>query len=64
MAGKLQEIKGRVEVAVGKATKNSKLQQTGKIDQAAGKLKQAVTKSKKAAIKDINEAAKVVKRVK
>jgi uncharacterized protein YjbJ (UPF0337 family) len=44
MAGKAEEIKGRVKEAAGAIADNDKLRHEGKIDQAAGKTKQAVEK--------------------
>ncbi len=44
MAGKQDEIKGRVKEAAGAITDNDKLRREGKIDQAAGKVKQAAEK--------------------
>jgi len=37
MAGKAEEIKGRVKEAAGAVTDNDKLRREGKIEQAAGK---------------------------
>ena len=45
MAGKAEEIKGRVKEAAGAVTDNDKLRREGKIEQAAGKTKQAVEKA-------------------
>ncbi len=45
MAGKGEEIKGRVKEAAGALTGNKKLKSEGKVDQAAGKVKQAVEKA-------------------
>lgn len=44
MAGKGEEMKGRVKEAAGALTGDEKLKREGKIDQAAGKTKQAVEK--------------------
>jgi len=44
MAGKADEIKGRVKEAAGALTDDDKLRREGKIEQAAGKVKQAVEK--------------------
>ena len=44
MAGKSDEVKGRVKEAAGAITGDDKLRREGKIDQAAGKAKQAVEK--------------------
>jgi uncharacterized protein YjbJ (UPF0337 family) len=44
MAGKGEELKGRVKEAAGALTDDDKLRREGKIDQAAGKLKQAAEK--------------------
>jgi uncharacterized protein YjbJ (UPF0337 family) len=45
MAGKADELKGRVKEAAGAVTDNDKLRREGKIEQAAGKTKQAVEKA-------------------
>jgi len=42
MAGKSDQVKGRVKEAAGALTGNDRLRRAGKIDQAAGKTKQAV----------------------
>ncbi len=42
MAGKAEEIKGRVKEAAGAVTDNDQLRREGKIDQASGKVKQAI----------------------
>jgi uncharacterized protein YjbJ (UPF0337 family) len=55
MAGKADQIKGRVKEAAGAITDNDKLRRDGKIDQAAGKAKQAVDKV-------VDKAKKVLKR--
>lgn len=44
MAGKGEEIKGRIKEAAGAVTDNDKLRREGKVEQAAGKTKQAVEK--------------------
>ncbi len=44
MAGKQDEIKGRIKEAAGALTDNNELRREGKIDQAAGKVKQAAEK--------------------
>ena len=44
MAGKKDEIKGRVKEAAGTITDNDELRREGEIDQAAGKVKQATEK--------------------
>jgi len=44
MAGKAEEIKGRVKEAAGAITDDSKLRREGKIEQAAGKTKQVAGK--------------------
>ena len=44
MAGKGEEIKGRVKEAAGAITDNNKFRREGKIEQAAGKTKQVVGK--------------------
>lgn len=45
MAGKPDELKGRVKEAAGAITDNDRLRREGKLDQAAGKLKQAAEKT-------------------
>ncbi len=57
MAGKAQEVKGRVKEAAGAMTNNNKLRREGKIDQAAGKTKQAVSKAVDK-VKDVVEGKK------
>jgi uncharacterized protein YjbJ (UPF0337 family) len=44
MAGKQDEIKGRIKEAAGALTDDNELRREGKIDQAAGKVKQAAEK--------------------
>ena len=44
MAGKAEEIKGRMKEAAGAVTDNDKLRREGKVEKAAGKTKQAVEK--------------------
>ena len=44
MAGKADQVKGRVKEAAGEIADNDKLRREGKIDQAAGKAKEAVEK--------------------
>ena len=44
MAGKKNEIKGRVKEAAGALTDDDQLRREGKIDQAAGKAKEAADK--------------------
>jgi uncharacterized protein YjbJ (UPF0337 family) len=44
MAGKADQIKGRVKEAAGAIADNDKLRREGKIEQAAGKTKEAVDK--------------------
>ena len=44
MAGKSDEVKGRVKEAAGAITDNDQLRREGKTDQAAGKVKQAAEK--------------------
>jgi uncharacterized protein YjbJ (UPF0337 family) len=44
MAGKAEQVKGRVKEAAGALAGNDKLRREGKIDQAAGKTKEAVEK--------------------
>lgn len=62
MPGKIQELKGKIEEAVGKITKNDRLKEVGQIDQTAGQLKQGVSKAKRSAIKDITKMSKVAKK--
>jgi uncharacterized protein YjbJ (UPF0337 family) len=54
MAGKAEELKGRVKEAAGAMTDDDKLRREGKVDQAIGKAKQAATK----AVEKVDEAAK------
>jgi uncharacterized protein YjbJ (UPF0337 family) len=42
MAGKGDQVKGRLKEAAGAITDNDKLRREGKLDQAAGKTKEAV----------------------
>jgi len=42
MSGTTDEIKGRIEEAVGVVTDNQRLKDEGRIDQATGKVKKAV----------------------
>jgi uncharacterized protein YjbJ (UPF0337 family) len=42
MSGTTDEIKGRVEEAVGVITDNQRLKDEGRIDQATGKVKKVV----------------------
>ena len=42
MSGTTDEIKGRVEEAIGVVTDNQRLKDEGRIDQATGKVKKAV----------------------
>jgi uncharacterized protein YjbJ (UPF0337 family) len=44
MAGKAQELKGRVKEATGALTGDARLKREGQIDQATGKLKQTAEK--------------------
>ena len=44
MAGKTDQVKGRVKEAAGAITDNDKLRREGKTDQAAGKVKEVVEK--------------------
>ncbi len=44
MAGKAEEVKGRVKEAAGVITNDDQLRREGKIDQASGKVKQAAEK--------------------
>jgi uncharacterized protein YjbJ (UPF0337 family) len=44
MAGKAEEMKGRVKEAAGAIANDDKLRREGKIEQAAGKTKQTVDK--------------------
>jgi len=43
-SGKLEEIKGRIEEAIGVLTGNTKQKRRGKIDQVAGKAKRGADK--------------------
>jgi uncharacterized protein YjbJ (UPF0337 family) len=45
MAGKQDEIKGRIKETAGALVNDNKLRRAGKIDQAAGKVKQAAEKA-------------------
>lgn len=54
MAGKAEEIKGRMKEAAGAVTDNNKLRREGKVEQAAGKTKQAVEK----VVNKVKDAAK------
>ena len=57
MAGKAEEIKGRVKEAAGALADNDKLRREGKIDQAAGKVKNAaekVVEKVKDSVKQVN----------
>lgn len=45
MAGKGDEMKGRVKEAAGALTNDKRLKREGKVDQAAGKTKQAANKA-------------------
>ncbi len=56
MAGKADEVKGRVKEAAGAITDNEELRREGKIDQAAGKVKQAAEK----VVEKVQDAAKGV----
>jgi uncharacterized protein YjbJ (UPF0337 family) len=54
MAGKTEELKGRVKEAAGVLTGDEKLKKEGQLDQAAGQVKQAAEKmvdAVKAAVK-------------
>jgi uncharacterized protein YjbJ (UPF0337 family) len=62
MVGKAEEIKGKVEEAIGHAAGNEKLERKGQIDQLAGQAKQAVTKEKREEVKIINQATREAKR--
>ena len=62
MAGKGEEIKGRVEESVGRMVGNEKLERKGQIDQIAGQAKQAVTKEKREDMQAINQATREAKR--
>jgi uncharacterized protein YjbJ (UPF0337 family) len=53
MAGKADQIKGRVKEAAGAIADDDKLRREGKIDQAAGKTKEAVSKA-------VDKAKKVI----
>jgi len=54
MAGKQDEIKGRIKEAAGALTDDNELRREGKIDQAAGKVKQAAEK----AVEKVQDAMK------
>jgi uncharacterized protein YjbJ (UPF0337 family) len=56
MAGKTDEVKGRVKEAAGAVTGNDDLRREGKIDQAAGKVKQSGEK----VVEKVQDAAKDV----
>ena len=47
MAGKIDELKGRVKEAAGVITDNDRLRREGKGDQAVGKVKQSGRKSRR-----------------
>ena len=54
MAGKSEELKGRVKEAAGALTGDEKLKREGQLDQASGQIKQAAEKmvdAVKAAVK-------------
>jgi uncharacterized protein YjbJ (UPF0337 family) len=53
MAGKAEQIKGRVKEAAGAIADDDKLRHEGKVDQAVGKTKEAVSKA-------VDKAGKVV----
>jgi uncharacterized protein YjbJ (UPF0337 family) len=44
MAGKTEELKGRVKEAAGALTGDEKLKRQGQLDQAAGQIKQSADK--------------------
>jgi uncharacterized protein YjbJ (UPF0337 family) len=56
MAGKSDQIKGRVKEAAGVLANNKKLRQEGKKDQVAGKVKESVQKAADAVKKAVNKA--------
>jgi uncharacterized protein YjbJ (UPF0337 family) len=60
MAGKTDELKGRVKEAVGALTGNEKLKREGQVDQAAGKVKETAGKI----VDDVNNALKAKRTVK
>lgn len=62
MPGKAEELKGRIEEAIGSAVGNEKLERKGQIDQVAGQAKQAVTQEKRDELKAINQATREAKR--
>lgn len=62
MPGKIKEVVGKIEEAVGHATGNEKLEKKGQIDQVAGQAKQVVTEEKRDELKAINQAAREAKR--
>jgi len=45
MAGKSDEVKGRIKEAAGALTGNDRLRAEGQVDQAVGKVKQVATKT-------------------
>jgi uncharacterized protein YjbJ (UPF0337 family) len=45
MAGKAEEVKGRIKEAAGALTGDDKLRAEGQADQAVGKVKQVATKA-------------------
>ena len=45
MAGKADEVKGRIKEAAGALTGNDKLRDEGKIDQVVGKVEQVAEKA-------------------
>ncbi|HVU89309.1 MAG TPA: CsbD family protein [Pirellulales bacterium] len=58
MAGKAEEVKGRVKEAAGALADNDKMRREGKIDQAAGKVKQAAEK----VVEKVKDRAKQINR--
>ena len=57
MAGKAEELKGRVKEAAGAITDDDRLRREGKIEEATGKVKQAADKAVekvKQVVKDAN----------
>jgi uncharacterized protein YjbJ (UPF0337 family) len=56
MAGKSDEIKGRVKEAAGVLADNDELRREGKKDQAVGKVKKTVQKAADAVKKAVNKA--------
>jgi uncharacterized protein YjbJ (UPF0337 family) len=56
MAGKSDQIKGRIKEAAGALSNDDKLRREGKKDQAVGKVKQNVQKAANAVKKAVDKA--------